>query len=148
MSRLGGGKRDIVGVFDEQPAAGPDRRRQVTDGLPRVGQVAQQGAAMHQVVAAWFERVGQDVVAADLDPGLFRVSKKPRVGVGRYDLASGSGLGGQPAGHRAGPGAHLQAPAPASGPNVDSRRKVCGSQRASSRRSRPSSSPNAAFACT
>jgi hypothetical protein len=67
---------------------------------------------MRQVVAAWFERVGQDVVTADLYPGLFRVSEKTRVGVGGYDLARGSGLGGQPAGHRTGSGAYLQATGP------------------------------------
>jgi len=127
VSRLGGDKRDVVGVLDEQPAAGPDRRRHVADGLPRIGQMVQQGAAVHQVVAAWCGRVGQDVVAADLHPGLVCVSEKPRVAVGGYDLARGFGLGGQPAGHRAGSGAHLQAPGPASGPNMPSRRKVCGS---------------------
>lgn len=69
----------------------------------------QQGAAMRQVVSARFERVGQDVVAADLHPGLFRAGEEAGVGVGGYNLARGSGPGGQPAGHRAGSGAYLQA---------------------------------------
>ncbi len=72
----------------------------------------QQGPAVRQVVAGGFERVGEDVVAADLHPGRVRVGEKARVGVGGYDLASGSGLGGQPAGHRAGSRAHLQAADP------------------------------------
>ena len=79
----------------------------------------QQGPAVRQVVAGGFERVGEDVVAADLHPGRVRVGEKARVGVGGYDLASGSGLGGQPAGHRAGSAPTSRQRIPASGPNMD-----------------------------
>ena len=79
---------------------------------------------MRQVVTARFEQVGQDVVAADLYPGLSRAGEEPRVDVGGYDLASGSDLGGQPPGHRAGSAPTSRQRAPASGPNMDSRRKV------------------------
>ena len=79
---VGRDKRHVVGIFDGQPAAGSYCRRHVTDRLPRVGQMEQQGPAVHQVVAAGFGRAGNDVVAADLRPGLFGGSEKPRIGVG------------------------------------------------------------------
>ena len=112
MSGVGRDERNVVGVFDKEPAAGPDSCRNVADGWPRVGEMEQQGMAMRQVVTAGLKRVGQDVVTADLYSRLFRVTEKTRVGVGGYDLARGSGLGGQPAGHRAGSGAHFQATGP------------------------------------
>ena len=73
MSRIGGNERHVVGVFDDQPPAGPGGGGHITDGLLRIGQMKQQGAAVHQVIGGGLEPVSQDVVAADLHPGLFRV---------------------------------------------------------------------------
>ena len=47
-------------------------------------------------------------MASDLDTRLSRVREKAGVGVGGRDPAGRSGLGGQPAGHRSGTGAHVQ----------------------------------------
>ena len=74
--------------------------------------MTEQGAAVDHVIAAGFERVGQDVVATDLDPGRGGAGQEPGVEVGGDHPPSRAGLGGQPEGHGAGTGAYLQAGGP------------------------------------
>jgi hypothetical protein len=110
--------------------------------------MTEQGTAVDQVVPGRLERIGQDVMAADLDLGRLRAGQESGISVGVHDVAGRPSLGGQPAGHRAGPGANLEADR--LGQRAERGQPIEGwaSYRSCSRRRRASSSSKPDAACT
>jgi hypothetical protein len=107
----------VVGVLGHHPATRPDRGDHALQGLLPPRDMHQERSLVHQVERALLQRVGEDVVALDLEIAAAVIREEAKVQVGSQDAAAGADPLGQPPRHASGPTADLQAaPARANAP--------------------------------
>jgi hypothetical protein len=107
----------VVGVLSHHPATRSGCGDHALQGPRPLGEVHQERSLVHQVEGALLQRVGEDVVAPDLELAVAVIVDETEVQVGCQDAAAGADSLGQPPRHAPGPAANLQAaPARADAP--------------------------------
>src|SRR5581483_2875611 len=109
MVRAGGIEGGVVGVLDEEPSAGPHRRRHPGERRGGIVEMAEQRPAVDEIEGRLLQRVGADVVPAHRHRRAEVPAEEPGVEVGGHDVADRADPGGQPAGHRPDTGADFEA---------------------------------------
>jgi hypothetical protein len=85
-----------VDGFQHQPAARPDGRDHALERAPPVRDVLQDGTCVRQVEGGFLQRVGQDVVLADVEVGPAVPVKETRVKIDGGDPPGAAHPSGQP----------------------------------------------------